>query len=74
MQCGAETGEIDPGRPETPPGFEVAPRPSPQQLEETLAGITAAGALFPGDALVYQVGAKQVCRLHSAKGGDHAHK
>lgn len=45
--------------PGTPPGLDVGARPSPQQLEEALAGIKSAGALFPGNALVYQVGAKQ---------------
>ncbi|KAL3142364.1 hypothetical protein ABBQ38_002701 [Trebouxia sp. C0009 RCD-2024] len=45
--------------PGTPPGLDVGARPSPQQLEEALAGIKSAGALFPGDALVYQVGARQ---------------
>lgn len=45
--------------PGTPPGLDVGARPSPHQLEETLAGIKSAGALFPGDALVYQVGARQ---------------
>ncbi|DBB05620.1 TPA: hypothetical protein ACH3X1_012239 [Trebouxia sp. C0004] len=45
--------------PGTPPGLDVSTRPSPQQLEEALAGIKSAGALFPGNALVYQVGAKQ---------------
>ena len=46
--------------PGTPPGLDVGARPSPQQLEEALAGIKSAGALFPGNALVWQVGAKQV--------------
>ena len=56
----AERVQSDIDLPGTPPGLDVGARPSPQQLEETLAGIKSAGALFPGDALVYQVGAHQV--------------
>lgn len=61
----AERVQSDIDLPGTPPGLDVGARPSPQQLEETLAGIKSAGALFPGDALVYQVGARQVS-LHLA--------
>ena len=61
----AERVQSDIDLPGTPPGLDVGARPSPQQLEETLAGIKSAGALFPGDALVYQVGAWQVS-LHLA--------
>lgn len=56
----AERVQSDIDLPGTPPGLDVGARPSPQQLEEALAGIKSAGALFPGNALVYQVGAKQV--------------
>ncbi len=56
----AERVQADIDLPGTPPGLDVGARPSPQQLEEALAGIKSAGALFPGNALVYQVGAKQV--------------
>lgn len=56
----AERVQADIDLPGTPPGLDVGARPSPQQLEEALAGIKSAGALFPGDALVYQVGARQV--------------
>lgn len=56
----AERVQSDIDLPGTPPGLDVGARPSPQQLEEALAGIKSAGALFPGDALVYQVGARQV--------------
>ena len=62
--CCAETAHLDTDRPATPPSYDVGARHSPQQLEETLAGIRAAGTLFPGDGLVYQVGARQVCKLH----------
>lgn len=53
----------DDDRPDTPPAYDVAARHSPEQLEDTLAGIRAAGTLFPGDGLVYQVGARQVCDI-----------
>lgn len=56
----AERVQSDIDLPGTPPGLDVGARPSPQQLEEALAGIKSAGALFPGDALVYQVGARPV--------------
>ena len=56
----AERVQSDIDLPGTPPGLDVGARPSPHQLEEALAGIKSAGALFPGNALVYQVGAKQV--------------
>ena len=59
----AERVQSDIDLPGTPPGLDVGARPSPQQLEEALAGIKSAGALFPGNALVYQVGAKQVCAV-----------
>ena len=56
----AERVQSDIDLPGTPPGLDVGTRPTPQQLEEALAGIKSAGALFPGNALVYQVGAQQV--------------
>lgn len=61
-----ERAQSDIDLPGTPPGLDVGARPSPQQLEETLAGIKSAGALFPGDALVYQVGACQVSQLRTS--------